>query len=1046
MRCHACSTDNSVSNSFCESCGMRLGLTCRQCGYKNLPTARFCGACGVSLDSADGELKYATVMFADIVGSTELIAGLGPEQALERLHPALETMCAAVTRFDGTVVRTLGDGILALFGAPRAQEGHALLACEAALAMHAELPKGGNAPALRVGLHSGEVVSSFLVSDQSKIYGAHGLTIHLASRVQGMADVGGTCLTEDCYRLVRPYCDVRALGSRAAKGFPEAIEVYALLGLKPAVASQQFRGTNLTSFRGRAYELGVLQRAIQSIGAGRTEVIGISGAPGSGKSRLCFEFAEWCRSRMIPVLEARAQLYGHATPFQPVLEFLRLLFGISATDEAASSRRLIAERLLALATTFEADLHLLYDFLGISDDANPSSQHHAKARHVRLLDIIRHIVRQRGTATSVIIVEDLHWLDEASADFVTMLVDAVADTRTMLVLNFRPEYVAPWMKRSHYQELSLADLNPEDTSRMVRELVGRRPELDDLRQHIVERSGGNPFFVEELVRSLSENGAVFGEVGDYSLVTRIGERALPATVEAVIGARIDRLGEGEKTMLQIGAIIGKEFPLAVLKEVVGPRALNIDGILDALCEAELLQEQATIDGHQYAFRHPLIQEVAYRTQLKTRRSALHASVAQVMERFYRDRLNEFAGLIAYHFEAAGWLSEAASYEARAAKWVGSTNPAQAIRHWQKVRLLLQHQPRSPANDSQRIMANGQIAWLGWREGMAAEEAQIFLQEALGWARETDDTMIPMLLFVDGRITVASGGSADTYVDRVKEALSLLKEDSDAGRIATLNCALSQAYGWAGLLKHALRANDAAQHGLPRVDKLDHQFLGYNVDHWVMSLRGRILIRLGRLDEGEACLEAMLRIEQELLDPTLHFIPHLGHVDLAWCRGDGPSAEKHARRVSDIAEKTGIPYLKVYGFACMGTAKSIVNDLAGAERDFTEGLKFTRRAKASMGFEPEILASLADCYYRMDEPERAAAIAAEAISVARERSTRLAECRASITLGAALLAAHGSSRLAEAEKHFRHAENLIRKTGARIYEPLLARELDRIAAL
>jgi tetratricopeptide (TPR) repeat protein len=510
----------------------------------------------------------------------------------------------------------------------------------------------------------------------------------------------------------------------------------------------------------------------------------------------------------------------------------------------------------------------------------------------------------------------------------------------------------------------------------------------------------------------------------------------------VIGARIDRLAESEKTVLQIGAIIGKEFPWPILQQVADPLGFKIDPILTRLCEAELLQEQATIDCRQFSFRHPLMQEVAYATQLKARRSMLHASVAQAMEGFYRERLNEFAGLLAYHYEAASRLGDAANYAARAAMWVGSTNPAQAIRHWEQVRMLLQHQPRSKDSDSLRIMANGQIAWLGWREGMTAEAAKALLHEALSWARDTDDSMIPMLLFVDGRITVASGGSADTYVERVNEALSLVKSSNNVGRVATLNCALSQAYGWAGLLNEALAASDAALEGVSHVEKFDHQFLGYNVDHWIMSLRARILVRLGRLDEGEQCLDALLGIEDALLDPTVQFIPHLGYVDLAWCRGDTRLAEKHAERIAEIADKCGLPYIRVYAFACAGTAKSLAKDFAVAEQDFTEGLQFVRKATASMGFEPEILASLADCCLRMDEPERAAAVAAEAIDVARQRSTRLAECRASITRAAALVAQHGAASLPEAEDLFRRAERLIHVTGAKIYEPLLQQERAR----
>jgi class 3 adenylate cyclase/tetratricopeptide (TPR) repeat protein len=1052
MHCSVCGTENPSENRYCHSCGVPFSARCTNCGHQNWPTARFCGSCGSSLETRPppsragrgpvGERKQATVLFADIVSSTELVVGLDPEQAMERLGPAVSIMCEAVKRCEGTVVRTLGDGIMALFGAPLAQEGHAILACEAALSMQDAFPPDEGGLRLRVGLHSGEVVSEVAAGELSTERGAHGSTIHLASRLQQIAEPGGICITEDCYRLVRSYCDVRPLGRHALKGFPEPVEIYSCLGLKPAVASQHFRGANLTSFRGRDPEIAILQRALQRAENDDTRVIGVSGAPGTGKSRLCFEFAQWCRSRLIPVFEARALLYGHATPFQPVLEFLRLFFRIAPTDDATVARDRIRERLSTIGPTFEADFPLVCEFLGVSHQESAPVLLPPKARHGRLLDIIRHMVRESGTTTSVIIVEDLHWLDEASADFVGTLVEAVAGTRTMLVLTFRPSYVAPWMNCSYYHQILLADLTPTQTIALVSELIGDRSELHDVRRRVAERSGGNPFFAEELVRSLAENGSIFGDPGDYVLGFIAAEGMLPTTVQAVIGARIDRLGEADKAILQIAAVIGEEFPWEMLEELAPAPAREIETILEALCGAELLQRQAAPDGRWYAFRHPLIQEVAYAAQLRARRSALHASVADAMQHFYEDRIDEFSGLFAYHYEAAGQLLEAANYSARAATWVGSTHSAQAIKHWQKVRTLLQKQPRSEATDEVRIMASGQLAWLGWREGLTADEAKPFIDEALTWSRETDNTMIPLLLLVDGRITITSGGPADAYVELVKEGLSLLREDKDIGRIATLNVSLSQAYGWAGMLNEALAANSAAIEGISRIEKFDHQFLGYSVEHWAMGLRGRILVRLGRFEESEKCFDLLLGIEENLLDPTARLIPHLGYVDLAWCLGDPALAERHALRLAQIAEKHESPYLRVFAFACIGTAKSVAGDFAAAARDFVAGLEFLRKTKAAMEYEPEILASLADCHYQNDEPGRAIEIAKEAIRIAQQRNARLPECRASITCGGALIAESGVSAVDEAKALFARAEELIQVTGACIYEPLLARARER----
>ncbi len=1059
MRCPACSTDNPVGNRYCENCGAQIEIPCPKCSHKNPPTALFCGACGTSFNSLRrsgrggapaglpvlGELKQATVLFVDMVSSTELVASLDPEQAMERLRPAVAAMCDAVARFDGTVMQTLGDGIMALFGAPRAQEGHALLACEAALAMQEAFPPVEGGVRVRVGLHSGEIVFDAPGRDLMIPRGAHGLTIHLASRLQALAEPGGICITEDCYRLIRVYCDAEPFGRHALKGVPEPVEIYRLIKLKPVMMGRQFGGMNLTSFRGRDDEMERMQRALRAAEDGATSVIGVAGEPGTGKSRLCYEFAEWCRSRLIPVYEARAQIYGHATPLQPVLEFLRLFFHILPTDDATVARDCIAERLSEVGPTFKADLALLCQFLGVPCEEGPSWLN-SKARRARLLDIIRHMVRRNGAASSVIIIEDLHWLDDASEEFVTTVVDAVAGTRTMLVLNYRPAYTAPWMQLPYYQHLVLADLNRPNTDALVEELMGDGSELRDIRRRVAERSDGNPFFVEELVRSLAENGALLGEPGGYTLGMKTGERTLPVTVQAVIGARIDRLGEAERALLQIGAIIGKEIPLEVLERVADLPSAEIEAGLDRLCEAEMIQLLPAADGRWYAFRHPLIQEVAYGAQLKARRSALHGSVAEAMERFHKDRLDEFAGLLAHHYEAAGQSLAAANYAARAARWVGSTNSGQAIKHWQKVRLLLRGQPRAPEIDTLRIMASSQISWLGWREGLTTEEARPYIEEALGWAREIDDTMVPLLMFVEARLTGASGGPADNYATRVREALSLLKPGRDAGRAATLNASLSQAYGWAGLFKEALAANDAALAGLPSIEKFDHQFLGYSVEHWVKSLRGRILVHLGRFDEAQKCFEEMLSIEQALIDPTVQFIAHLGYVDIAWCRADAALAAEHAARVAAIAERHGSPYLRVFAYACAGTAKGIAKDFAGATIDFSDGLAFMQSAKAARDYEADMLAAVADCHYRTGDFQLAIEAARKAIAIARNLSARIPECRASITYAAALLAQHGAEGFQEAEALFDSAEALIRQSGATVFERLLTEERARLSTL
>ena len=990
------------------------------------------------------EIKQATVIFVDIVRSTEMVAHLDPEDAMARLRPALDAMCAQVRRFDGTVVRTLGDGIMAVFGAPRAHEGHAVLACEAAVAIRHSFGSGsGSGMDVRVGLHSGEMVSDGPPGHGSTEHDLHGVTLHLASRLPAVAAPGTIAMTEDTHRLVRAYVEARSLGMYVLKGIPEPVELYELERMKRDVTTSGFRSAHGTTLRGRDRELAQLRAALASCEQGESSVIGIAGGAGMGKSRLCHDFSTWCRARLIPVFEARAQLYGHATPLQPVLEFLRsFFFDIAVEDDPHDARVRITERLLAIAPTFEADLPLLFEFLGVERGASEAVTLAPRTRHARLLDIVRHLVRHAGQTVSLILIEDLHWLDEASEDFIATLVEAVSGTRTLLVLNYRRSYSAPWMDWPSFREIVLGELTPAHTAELVRELLGGNAGLEPLCARVAERCAGNPFFAEELVRSLAENGCLVGMSGDYREGASSGAAALPATVQSVIAARIDRLGQDEKRLLQIATVIGKDVSLEILERVALPEVKNVDTALEALCTAGLLEPHAAPRGTQYVIRHPLIQEVAYGAQLKSRRQPLHAAVAKAIEQVHRDRLDELAGLLAYHYEAAGEPAMAARHAARAAWWVGSTQPAQAIKHWSNVRGLLRDAHRDAESDRLRIMAAAQIAWLGWREGFTAEQVRVDIEEALRIARETDDSMVPLLLIAEGRILVASGGSADAYVARVSEALALVRPQ-DEGRLATIYASLSHAFGWAGLLREALAANDASVVRLHAITPFDNQFLGYSVEHWALSLRGRILARLGHVKEARECLDRMLALEGALVDPTVRFIAHLGYVDIAAYLGDAALAQQHAASVCAIAERHQTPYLRVFSRLCEGVSHKLSGDVEAAASALADGLDCLRSTRAAMENEPDFLAALAECHLARGEIEAALNLASQSLELAAARNGRLAECRALL----AQCGAHEAKRSgsAQAREAWARARALIDKTGAAVYEPSLERvKPDRLA--
>jgi class 3 adenylate cyclase/tetratricopeptide (TPR) repeat protein len=1051
IRCTQCDSVTSLGSRFCPNCGAGVESICAACGHAVQTATGFCTWCGVSQQPrwdgpAGEERKQATVLFADIVGSTNFIAGLDAEGALNRLRPVVAAMAQAVRRCNGTVLRWLGDGLKASFGAPLAQEGHALLACKAALAIREAVSALPGSPAIRIGLHSGEVVTGNFDIGSAVGHDAIGMTVHVAHRIEQFAQTGSICLSQECRQLVLGFCDTVPLGLHIAKGVAEPIELHRLIGLKPAIASEQFRGTELARMHGRDLEFTQLQLALAAAEQGDTSVIGIAAPPGLGKSRLCYEFSEWCRRRSVNVLEARVLIYAFATPLQPVLEMLRSFFRLSPLDDAHATREAIARRLTALGLELEADLPLLADFLSAGGSKPAVAGIDPRVRHAQLREAVQRIVRAVGRAPGVIIIEDLHWLDPPSEDFMETLVEAVVGTRTLLILNFRPTYRAPWMDRPHYRELVLPELGTSDIQNLVRELTGGAPALAELRAQIADRSGGNPFFAQELVRSLADRGALVGERGNYREGPLRDVANLPATVDAVLGARIDRLPEREKMLLQVGAIVGKDFPLVVVQAILAIPELEIEKLLAHLCDLGLVHEQTTVAGRSFAFRHPLIQEVAYEMQLRTRRTALHDTVAKTIEQFEWGRLDETAGLLAHHYEAAGDQLNAAIRLQRAAHWLGRSNSGEAYRSWKKVRNLLQDVPRSETNDRMRALASGQILSFGWREGMPADEAKPYADEALHYARAGGDDMHPpLLLGAYGRILAATG-AADDYTAVVQEALTLTTREGDAGRTATVTGMLVQAHCFAGRLHEALAANDAALATIAAQQDMDrhvalgltaNQLLGFNIEQWIKCYRTLILVRLGRFEEAEHWLAVVTQIDPNHVDYVVQFIPHVAQVELAWWRQDPRAAALHADLVVEYATKAKAPYLRSYGTVATALARSTAGDFTGAAGILHRGLVLARQAPAGRELEPRILAELAGAQFEAGDIAAAAVTAAEAISVGRHRTHRICEAHACMTRARALLRTGTAAPGEDPKALLRRAEHLIEISGVRVLDRLLA---------
>ena len=627
MQCPRCQHENRQGRRFCSECGGSLALGCPSCGFSNEPGEKFCGGCGHPLSASEspatkvmspesytpkhlaekiltskaaleGERKQVTVLFADLKGSMELLADRDPEEARKLLDPVLEHMMEAVHRYEGTVNQVMGDGIMALFGAPLAHEDHAVRACYAALRMQ-ELVKryaeearhahGVNVQ-IRVGLNSGEVVVRAIGSDLHMDYTAVGQTTHLAARMEQLASPGSILLTPSTLELVEGFVAVKALGPVPVKGLADPVEVYEVTGAGPARTRLQAGARRgLTRFVGRDPELEQLRRAQQLASDGHGQVVAVVGEAGVGKSRLVYEFTHSHRLQGWLVLESASVSYGKATSYLPVIDLLKGYFKIQDRDDLREIREKVTGKLLTLDRTLEPTLPALLALLDVPVD-DPAWQTLAPAqRRQRTLDAVKRLLlREAREQPLLLIFEDLHWIDSETQALLDGLVESLGSARLLLLVDYRPEYQHGWGSKTYYSQLRLDALPAESAGELLDALLGEDPSLAPLKQLLIKR--GNPFFLEETVRTLVETKVLEGQRGRYRLTQPVQAIQVPATVQVMLAARIDRLSPEDKRLLQVASVVGKDVPFALLQAVADLPDETLRRGLDRLQAAEFLYE------------------------------------------------------------------------------------------------------------------------------------------------------------------------------------------------------------------------------------------------------------------------------------------------------------------------------------------------------------------------------------------------------------------------------------------------------------------------
>jgi class 3 adenylate cyclase/tetratricopeptide (TPR) repeat protein len=619
----------------------------------------------------EGERKQVTVLFADLTGSLELLADRDPEEARQLLDPVLESMMAAVHRYEGTVNQVMGDGIMALFGAPVTHEDHAARACYAALTMQEALRRystevrrtRGVEVQIRVGLNSGEVVVRAIGNDLHMDYSAIGQTTHLAARMEQLAPPGTIRLTAGTLRLVEGFMRATALGPVPVKGLADPVEVFDLVGagaLRQRLQAAAVRG--LTPFVGRQTELDVVQRALAQASAGQGQVVALVGEAGVGKSRLVYELIHSHRTEGWRVLESASVSYGKATPYYPIIELLKRYARCADTDDPRTRRARLTGQVLTLDEALQDTLPPLLALLDALPEDSPFRHLEPTQRRQRTLAALKRVLLRESQEQPLLVVfEDLHWIDAETQALLDSLVESLPTARLLLLVNYRPEYRHGWGSKTYYTQLRLDPLPPASAEELLAALLGDDPSRAPLTPLLIARTGGNPFFLEESVRTLVETGVLVGESGAYRLARPVNGLQVPATVQAVLAARIDRLPPEDKRLLQTAAVIGTDVPLALLQAIADLPEAALYRRLAHLQAAEFLYETRLFPEPEYTFKHALTHEVGYGSLLLERRRGLHARLVEVLEALAPERAAEQVERLAHHAVRGEVWDKAVSY-------------------------------------------------------------------------------------------------------------------------------------------------------------------------------------------------------------------------------------------------------------------------------------------------------------------------------------------------------------------------------------------------
>jgi class 3 adenylate cyclase/tetratricopeptide (TPR) repeat protein/energy-coupling factor transporter ATP-binding protein EcfA2 len=972
VKCPKCQFNNRVGAKFCKECGAELELVCPSCSSPYTPGSKFCDECGQALGepkaspaidysepysytpkfladkiidtrkSIEGERKLVTVLFADVANYTSISEKLDPEEVHQIMDGCFKVLMDETHRYEGTIDKFTGDGIMALFGAPVAHEDHAQRACYAALAIQKAIGEYGDKLdkecgvefKMRIGLNSGLVIVGSVGNDLRMDYTAIGDTTNLASRMETRAKPSSVLVSEDTYKLAKDFFKFEPVGEVEVKGKEEPVEAYQLMEVgevETRIGASVARG--LTKFVGRQREIAALKDAFEKVQSGSGQVIGIVGEAGVGKSRLLLELRAVLPEQTHTYLEGQCLHYGGSMAYLPILDILRAYFDVEERDREFVIKKKIIDKLIQFDGNLKEILPPLHEIfsLKIEDEEYPKLDLQKK-REMTFEAIRDLLIRESQNRPIILALDDLQWIDKISEDFMTYLIGWLANARILLIILYRPEYTHLWASKSCYNQIRVDQLTADTSAELVQSLLVGGDLAPELRELILTRAAGNPFFMEEFTHTLLENGSIQKKDHQYVLSRKASDIQVPDTIQGIIAARMDRLEDNLKRTMQVASVIGRDFAYRVLQTITGTREelksylLNLQGL-------EFIYEKSLFPELEYIFKHALTQEVAYNSLLLKRRKEIHERIGKAIEELYPDRLEEFYEALAFHFEQGESRDKAIDYHIRSGEKSSDRYAVEeAHRHFQEAFDILFGKP-GRTKDEDCLLIDLLIKWAyvfffrgdfrGLNDLLNAHKE---LAESLN-----DKARLGMFYAWLGLAIYARGKVKDSY-EYLKKALRLGEETGDQQLIGYAYTGLTWTCAELGLLNEAIAFGERAQE-ISQSFESDHYLYfesqgGLGIAYSFMGATKRALA------SGKAILEYGQRHTSIRSLVMGHYITGVAHQ----LGGDITSAIESLRQAVEVSADS---FYDQFAKSALGACYALNGQLQEGEDTLQEVLAYSR---------------------------------------------------------------------------------------------------------